>query len=126
MITLSEISKIAGVSISTVSRVLSEDETLKVTDGIRNKIIKIADENQYKRKRKKSKNLNEYEEVMILKNYDEETEIEDVYYYYLRTKLENKLKKNNIKIVVERYSKKINLKKNNKGVIKNEDTEFTK
>ncbi|MBF4805152.1 MAG: LacI family DNA-binding transcriptional regulator, partial [Pseudoleptotrichia goodfellowii] len=29
MITLSEISKIAGVSISTVSRVLSEDETLK-------------------------------------------------------------------------------------------------
>ena len=68
MITLSEISKIAGVSISTVSRVLSEDETLKVTDEIRNKIIKIADENQYKRKRKKSKNLNEYEEVMILKN----------------------------------------------------------
>ncbi len=113
MITLSEISKIAGVSISTVSRVLSEDETLKVTDEIRNKIIKIADENQYKRKRKKSKNLNEYEEVMILKNYDEETEIEDAYYYYLRTKLENKLKKNNIKIVVERYSKKINLKKNN-------------
>ena len=49
MITLSEISKIAGVSISTVSRVLSEDETLKVTDEIRNKIIKIADENQYKR-----------------------------------------------------------------------------
>ena len=55
MITLSEISKIAGVSISTVSRVLSEDETLKVTDEIRNKIIKIADENQYKRKEKKVK-----------------------------------------------------------------------
>ena len=105
MITLSEISKIAGVSISTVSRVLSEDETLKVTDEIRNKIIKIADENQYKRKRKKSKNLNEYEEVMILKNYDEETEIEDAYYYYLRTKLENKLKKNNI--LIGSYPEKI-------------------
>ena len=43
MATIKEIASIAGVSISTVSRVLNFDETLNVSDSTRQKILKIAD-----------------------------------------------------------------------------------
>ena len=39
MATLADIAKLAGVSISTVSRVLNKDETLSVTEDTRQLII---------------------------------------------------------------------------------------
>lgn len=44
MATLADIAKLAGVSISTVSRVLNKDETLSVTEDTRHRILTIADE----------------------------------------------------------------------------------
>lgn len=47
MATLADIAKLAGVSISTVSRVLNKDETLSVTEDTRHRILTIADEIGY-------------------------------------------------------------------------------
>ena len=48
MATIKDIALKANVSIGTVSRVLNFDETLNVSDSTREKILKIADELQYK------------------------------------------------------------------------------
>ena len=56
MATIKDIASIAGVSISTVSRVLNFDETLNVSDLTRQKILKIADELEYTSSTKKKKN----------------------------------------------------------------------
>ena len=47
MATLTDIANLAGVSISTVSRVLNKDETLSVTEDTRHRILTIADEIGY-------------------------------------------------------------------------------
>ncbi len=53
MATIKDIASIAGVSISTVSRVLNFDESLNVSDSTRQKILKIADELEYTSSSKK-------------------------------------------------------------------------
>ena len=55
MATIKDIASIAGVSISTVSRVLNFDESLNVSDSTRQKILKIADELEYTSSSKKRK-----------------------------------------------------------------------
>ncbi|ETJ25275.1 HTH-type transcriptional regulator EbgR, partial [human gut metagenome] len=55
MATIKDIASIAGVSISTVSRVLNFDESLNVSDSTRQKILKIADELEYTSSSKKKK-----------------------------------------------------------------------
>ncbi|MDI9210197.1 LacI family DNA-binding transcriptional regulator [Clostridium butyricum] len=60
MATIKDIASIAGVSISTVSRVLNFDESLNVSDSTRQKILKIADELEYtssSKKKKSKKNI---------------------------------------------------------------------
>ena len=60
MATIKDIALKANVSIGTVSRVLNFDETLNVSDSTREKILKIADELQYKslkNRKVKSKNI---------------------------------------------------------------------
>lgn len=47
MATIKDISERAGVSMATVSRVLNKDETLAVSDGVRNHIFEIAHELGY-------------------------------------------------------------------------------
>ena len=47
MATIKEISKLAEVSVSTVSRVLNQDETIVVSPEVRKRIFKIAHELKY-------------------------------------------------------------------------------
>ncbi|WP_243343685.1 LacI family DNA-binding transcriptional regulator [Anaerococcus sp. AGMB09787] len=54
MTTLKDIAKLANVSIATVSRVLKDDENFKVKDETKELIKKIAKENNYQVKSKKS------------------------------------------------------------------------
>ena len=48
MATLKEIAQEAGVSLSTVSRVLNDDHTLSVKTETRHKILEIAEKLEYK------------------------------------------------------------------------------
>lgn len=87
MATIKDIASIAGVSISTVSRVLNFDESLNVSDSTRQKILKIADELEYtssskKRKVKNNKNIG----ILCWCNYEEE--LADPYYLSIRLVVE--------------------------------------
>lgn len=57
MATITDIARVAAVSISTVSRVLNYDSTLSVTEETKRKIFEAAEELNYtKYKKKKNKN----------------------------------------------------------------------
>lgn len=92
MTTIKDIAFKANVSIGTVSRVLNFDDTLSVSDSTREKILKIADELQYKslKKRKiKSKNINKIG-ILIMKSLQ-------IRIFYLYDYL---LKRNVMKIII--------------------------
>lgn len=88
MATIKDIASIAGVSISTVSRVLNFDESLNVSDSTRQKILKIADELEYtsSSKKKKSKKNNKNIGILCWCNYEEE--LADPYYLSIRLVVE--------------------------------------
>lgn len=61
MATITDIAKEAGVSISTVSRVLNYDDTLSATEETKRKVFEIAEKlnyTKYKKKARKSGSLN--------------------------------------------------------------------
>lgn len=58
MATIKEIASLAGVSMSTVSRVLNFDDTLNVTDVTREKILRIASELEYVPSKSKKPKIN--------------------------------------------------------------------
>ncbi|MDU5723037.1 MAG: LacI family DNA-binding transcriptional regulator [Clostridium butyricum] len=88
MATIKDIASIAGVSISTVSRVLNFDESLNVSDSTRQKILKKADELEYtsSSKKKKSKKNNKNIGILCWCNYEEE--LADPYYLSIRLVVE--------------------------------------
>ena len=88
MATIKDIASIAGVSISTVSRVLNFDESLNVSDSTRQKKLKIADELEYtsSSKKKKSKKNNKNIGILCWCNYEEE--LADPYYLSIRLVVE--------------------------------------
>lgn len=87
-VTLADIAKLADVSASTVSRVLSFDENLKVHPDTRKKIIETADELSYDYK----KNLKEKKKLGFYFGISSSTESEDVFYHDLRLEIEKILK----------------------------------
>ncbi|SKA82958.1 transcriptional regulator, LacI family [Caloramator quimbayensis] len=100
MATIKDIAEKAGVSLSTVSRVLNYDETLSVPDSLRKKIFEIAEELNYKKekiKRTKSSML----KVCILRGYSDIIELEDTYYLSLRVLIEKKLREKNIEYIIQ-------------------------
>lgn len=99
MATIKEIASLAEVSISTVSRVLNFDETLNVSPGTREKILKIADELEYvSSKAKKIKNK-VGKDIGIIYWYNYEEELEDPYYLSIRLAAEKKCNENNLNLV---------------------------
>lgn len=92
--TLADISKLADVSVSTVSRVLNFDETLNVHPDTRKNIIKIAEELSYEF----NKNKEEKQKIGFYSAVSHLTESEDVFYHDLRTEIENYLKLKGIEL----------------------------
>ncbi|WP_156413158.1 LacI family DNA-binding transcriptional regulator, partial [Oceanivirga salmonicida] len=105
-VTIKDIAKLANVSISTVSRVLNNDDTLKVSNETRKRILDIVEEQKYIKKKYKTQR-SRYK-VGLIRIYNEEFEMEDVYYITLRRNLENLLNAENIKYSIydlKKYSK---------------------
>lgn len=90
MATIRDIAKRAGVSASTVSRVLNMDATLSVTDETRENIFCVAEELEYvPRKSKKEAEVKE-KEITIVYWYEYEQEVDDPYYLSIRLAVEQK------------------------------------
>ena len=95
MATLKDIAKRAGVSLSTVSRVLNYDDSLNVLDSTRKRIFQIAHELNYvPKKERKTKKWGH--RVCILKGYSQEAELDDTYYLSIRLTIEKNLKERGI------------------------------
>lgn len=89
MATIKDIAEKAGVSISTVSRVLNYDPTLSTSNETKKKIFEIAAELSYDKHINKKKNNNK---IAVIKWYTEEEELNDLYYLSIRLGIEKKCK----------------------------------
>lgn len=89
MATIKDIAEEAGVSIATVSRVLSYDETLNVPDTTKTRVFEAAEKLEYKKKDKKRQNR-KYR-IGVLYSYSLEEELEDPFYLSVRVAIEKKL-----------------------------------
>lgn len=102
MATLKEIASKAGVSVSTVSRVLNHDSTILVTDETKMKIFEVSEELEYKtikeRKIKNKSNLKSLK-IGIVEMYDTIMQLEDPYYLMLRNIVEKECFNNNIEVI---------------------------
>jgi LacI family transcriptional regulator len=88
--TLKHIAKKAGVSVSTVSRVLNEDHSLSVTAETRERILTITNEMNYRRiKTSHKSNTKTAINVGLFYWYSEDQEIADPYYLSIRLGIEN-------------------------------------
>lgn len=113
--TIKDIAEKAGVSIATISRILNYDDTFTVSEDLKKKVFKIAEELNYKprkQKRKKSK-----KNLLIVKNYSDKIETEDIYYLSLRLNLEKSLKKHHIKYKYLNEEENISIKEKFEGII---------
>lgn len=90
MATIKDIAKELHLSIATVSRVLSNDESMSVSDETRKNIFQTADKLGYTRYKKFSQNKVEPRKVAIIQWYSESEEINDLYYYSIRIGVEKK------------------------------------
>lgn len=89
MATIRDIADKAGVSITTVSRVLNHDESLNVQDETKRRVFEAAEELEYtlKVQKKRKKKL----KIGVCYSYTSEEELEDPYYLCVRVALENKI-----------------------------------
>lgn len=90
MATIKDIAALANVSSATVSRVLNYDKTLSVSEKTRKRIFMAAEKLDYLTKRKQKKK-NVGGTVAIIQWYTEQEELDDLYYYSIRTGIEQRL-----------------------------------
>ena len=91
MATIREVAKKAGVSITTVSRILNNDDSFNVSKITKEKVLEAVKQLNYERK--KNKNKISQSNISIIKCFDEKIENEDPYFVSLKINLENMLKK---------------------------------
>ena len=91
MATIREVAKKAGVSITTVSRILNNDDSFYVSKSTKEKVLKTVKQLNYVKKRKKNKISQS--NIAIIKCFDEKIENEDPYFVSLKINLENMLRK---------------------------------
>lgn len=96
MATIKDIAEKAGVSISTVSRVLNYDSTLATSNETKKKIFEVAEELSYDKHINKKKSSNR---IAVIRWYTEEEELNDLYYLSIRLGIERKCKQFNYGIV---------------------------
>lgn len=99
MATITDIAKIAEVSISTVSRVLNYDPTLSVTEDTKRKIFEAAEQLNYtkfKKKKKSSPAVNKKSppvnnrKIGVFQWRNDNEELDDIYYMSIRLGVEKK------------------------------------
>ncbi len=95
MATIKDIAKKAGVSITTVSRVLNYDKTLSVSDSTRKKIFRVAEDLDYTKK-KKSGTVKD--NIAIVQWYTEQQELDDLYYLSIRMGVEKQAERLHYKV----------------------------
>lgn len=114
MATIKEIAENAGVSSTTVSRVLNNDPNLLVSDETRTKIYAVADKLGYKKKRFSSQIKN----VAFLYWLTEQEELEDIYFRSIKLEIEKQAEQNNISMVKYKPSDGIDaVDKNSSAII---------
>ena len=91
MAIIREVAKKAGVSITTVSRILNNDDSFNVSKITKEKVLKVIKQLNYERK--KNKNRISQSNISVIKCFDEKIENEDPYFVSLKINLENMLKK---------------------------------
>lgn len=86
MPTLKEIAKVAGVSVSTVSRIINQDASLSVSAETRQNVLNAVKKLDYKNpKQRKSTN---YIKIALIHWYTRSQELEDTYYLTIRLGIE--------------------------------------
>jgi LacI family transcriptional regulator len=91
MTTLNDIAKAAKVSVATVSRVLSYDKTMSVTDETRQRIFELAEILNYTKFKNKEEHFKGT--IGLAMWYSKEEELNDLYYLSIRLGVENFLQK---------------------------------
>lgn len=89
MATIKDIAELAGVSQTTVSRVLNYDETLSVEESTKEKIFRATEKLEYtkhKKKRKKKKG-----KIALVQWLNEKEELDNIYYLSLRMAAEKRI-----------------------------------
>lgn len=98
MTTIKDIAEKAGVSISTVSRVLNYDPTLSVGNDTKKKIFEVAEELSYAKHILKKKINNK---IAVINWFTEaEEELNDLYYLSIRLGIEKKCKQLNFGVTM--------------------------
>ncbi|MBO5372129.1 MAG: LacI family DNA-binding transcriptional regulator [Lachnospiraceae bacterium] len=104
MATLKELSKITGYSITTISRVLNEDETLSVTDATRKMILETAGKMDYVGKNSAQKKQTEKQlKIGIVEMGNGQVQLKDTYYLYMKSNVENSCFDHGIETVMMQY-----------------------
>ena len=117
MATLKEIAQEAGVSLSTVSRVLNDDPSISVKNETRQSILEIAGRLEYKTTRsRKTRQQTDYC-FLAQYNYEQEVELNDPYYMSIRYGIETQCKKLNIKLLSSHAQNGYEEYKNIDGII---------
>lgn len=90
MTTIKEIANLANVSQATVSRLLNNDQSLSVSEDTRKRVMKIANELNYKSTKKRSNNSikKPVHSIGLLLTNTEEDEVNDPYFISLRLGVE--------------------------------------
>lgn len=93
-----DIAKLAGVSVSTVSRVLNSDETIKVSLDTKKRIFEVAEQLSYQKHELKSSTIGQY---ALVHWYNELEELNDPFFLSIRLGIEQEFHLN--KITLEKY-----------------------
>ncbi|MFT8411629.1 MAG: LacI family DNA-binding transcriptional regulator [Schleiferilactobacillus perolens] len=86
MATIKEIADKAGVSITTVSRILNFDAALSVTDTTRARVLRIAEALDYTPRRKKAGRISK--KIAVLQWHSAAQELNDLYYLQIQNAIE--------------------------------------
>ncbi|WP_226667871.1 LacI family DNA-binding transcriptional regulator [Metabacillus litoralis] len=105
MATIKDIAKEAGYSISTVSRVLNNDQSLSVPDETREKIYDVAEKLNYKKNTVRLLVKN----IAFLYWLTDKEELEDVYFKTMRLEIEKLAKKFNVELTTYKITDGIDI-----------------
>ena len=107
MATVKDIASAAGVSISTVSRILNFDKTLNVSEETRKRVLGIAEEMNYVTIKERKSKLKNYT-IGIICSFNEVKELNDPYFLSIRMSVEKKCIEENVEFKSLYFTKILN------------------